>query len=122
MKKDQMELNGLIQKVMDQMDEGRYGKKIITRYRSSFRLLISVSHDMGEDRLSERLMKAFLDRPFSCGEKWAIKELTHRKRCFRLLLSLTRTGTVDWRRQDTGGISEKITNKTFRFSVAMPIS
>ena len=109
-----MELNGLIQKVMEQMDERRYGKKIITRYRSSFRLLISVSHDTGEDRLSERLMKAFLDRPVSCGEKWAAKELTHRKRCIRLLLSLTRTGTVDWRRQDTGGVSEKITNKTFR--------
>lgn len=114
MKEDQMELDGLIQKVMDQMDERRYGKKIITRYRSSFQLLISVSHDIGEDRLSEKLMKAFLDRPVSCSEKWATKELAHRKRCLRLLLSLTRTGTVDWRRQDTGGISEKITNKTFR--------
>ena len=112
-----MELDGLIQKVMDQMDERRYGKKIITRYRSSFQLLISVSHDIGEDRLSERLMKAFLDRPVSCGEKWATKELAHRKRCLRLLLSLTRTGTVDWRRQDTGGISEKITNKTFRLEL-----
>ena len=112
-----MELNGLIQKVMEQMDERRYGKKIITRYRSSFQLLISVSHDIGEDRLSERLMKAFLDRPVSCGEKWATKELAHRKRCLRLLLSLTRTGTVDWRRQDTGGISEKITNKTFRLEL-----
>lgn len=117
MKEDQMELDGLIQKVMDQMDERRYGKKIITRYRSSFQLLISVSHDIGEDRLSERLMKAFLDRPVSCGEKWATKELAHRKRCLRLLLSLTRTGTVDWRRQDTGGISEKITNKTFRLEL-----
>lgn len=114
MKEDQMELDVLIQKVMDQMDERRYGKKIITRYRSSFQLLISISHDIGEDRLSERLMKAFLDRPVSCGEKWATKELAHRKRCLRLLLSLTRTGSVDWRRQDTGGISEKITNKTFR--------
>ena len=114
MKEDQMKLNGLIQKVMDQMDERRYGKKIITRYRSSFRLLISVSHDIGEDRLSERLMKAFLDRPVSCGEKWAIKELAHRKRCLRLLLSLMRTGNIGWRRQDTGGISEMITNKTFR--------
>lgn len=109
-----MELDGLIQEVMYQMDERRYGKKIITRYRSSFQLLISVSHDIGEDRLSEKLMKAFLDRPVSCGEKWATKELAHRKRCLRLLLSLTQTGTVDWRRQDTGGISEKITNKTFR--------
>lgn len=69
MKEDQMELDGLIQKVMDQMDERRYGKKIITRYRSSFQLLISVSHDIGEGRLSERLMKAFLDRPVSCGKQ-----------------------------------------------------
>ena len=114
MEEGQMELDGLVQKVMDQMDERRYGKKIITRYCSSFRLLISVSHDMGEDRLSERLMKAFLDKPVSCGEKWATKELTHRKRCLRLLLSLMRTGTVDWRRQDTGGISKKITDRTFR--------
>ena len=59
-------------------------------------------------------MKAFLDKPVSCGEKWAKKELAHRKRCLRLLLSLMRTGTVDWRRQDTSGISEMITNKTFR--------
>lgn len=109
-----MELDGLIQEVMDQMNERRYGKKIITRYRSSFQLLTSVSHDIGENRLSEKLMKAFLDRPVSCGEKWATKELAHRKRCLRLLLSLTRTGTVDWRRQDTGGISEMIANKTFR--------
>lgn len=114
MKEDQMGLDGSIQEVMDQMDERRYGKKTITRYRSSFQLLISVSHDIGEDRLSEKLMKAFLDRPVSCGEKWATKELAHRKRCLRLLLSLMRTGTVDWRRQDTGGISEKITNKTFQ--------
>lgn len=114
MKEDQMELDGLIQKVMDQMDKRRYGKKIITRYRSGFQLLISVSHDIEENILSERLVKAFLDRTVSCGEKWETKELAHRKRCLRLLLSLTRTGSVDWRRQDTGGISEKITNKTFR--------
>ena len=56
MREDRMYLDGVIQKVMDQMDKRRYGKKIITRYRSSFRLLISVSHDIGEDRLSERLM------------------------------------------------------------------
>ena len=114
MKEDQMELDGLIQKVMDQMDESRYGKKKITRYRSGFQLLISVSHDIGENILSERLMKTFLDRPVSCGEKWATKELAHRKRCLRLLLSLTRTGSVDWGRQDTGGVSEKITDRTFR--------
>ena len=114
MKENHMELDRLIQKVMDQMDERRYGKKIITRYRCSFQLLISVSHDIGEDRLSEKLIKAFLDRPVSCSEKWDTKELTHRKRCIRLLLSLARTETVDWGRQDTGGISGKLTNKTFR--------
>lgn len=112
-----MELDGLIQKIMDQMDERRYGKKIITRYRSSFQLLISISHDIGENRLSEKLMNAFLDRPVSCSEKWTTKELTHRKRCLRLLLSLARTGTVDWRRQDIGGISENLTNKTFRLEL-----
>lgn len=55
---------------MDQITEKRYGKKIITRYRSCFQLLISVSHDIGEYRLSKKLMKPFLDRPVSCNGKW----------------------------------------------------
>ncbi|ANU45804.1 hypothetical protein ADH76_17080 [Enterocloster clostridioformis] len=114
MKENQKELDELIQEVMDQMREGRYEKKIVTRYRSSFQLLMTVSHDIGDDRLSEKLIKAFLDRPVSRGEKWAQKELTHRKRCIRLLLSLARTGTVDWRRQDTDSTSGKLMNKGFR--------
>ncbi|XBX08802.1 hypothetical protein QMP26_12420 [Enterocloster clostridioformis] len=88
MKENQKELDELIQEVMDQMRERRYGKKIVTRYRSSFQLLMTVSHDIGDDRLSEKLIKAFLDRPVSRGEKWAQKELTHRKRCIRLLCHL----------------------------------
>ena len=47
MKEDQMELDELIRKVMDQMDERRYGKKIITRYRSSFQLLTSCAEMTG---------------------------------------------------------------------------
>lgn len=31
-----------------------------SRYWSNFRLLISVSHDIGDDKLSEKLIKAFL--------------------------------------------------------------
>nr|WP_303041394.1 tyrosine-type recombinase/integrase [Enterocloster clostridioformis] len=117
MKENQKELDELIQEVMDQMRERRYGKKIVTRYRSSFQLLMTVSHDIGDDRLSEKLIKAFLDRPVSRGEKWAQKELTHRKRCIRLLLSLARTGTVDWRRQDTDSTSGKLMNKGFRLEL-----
>lgn len=114
MKENQKELDGLIQEVMDQMEDRRYGNKIVTRYRSSFQLRMSVSHDVGDDWLSEKLIKAFLDRPVSRGEKWTQKELTHRKRRIRLLLSLARTGTVDWRRQDTDSTSGKLMNKVLR--------
>lgn len=114
MKENQKELYGLIQEVMDQMGERWYAKKTVTHYRDSFQLLISISHDIGDDKLSEKLIKAFLDRPISCSEKWVPKELAHRKRCIRLLLSLARTGTVDWRRQDTDDISGKLINKAFR--------
>lgn len=62
-------------------------------------------------------MKAFLDRPVSYSEKWAQKELTHRKRCIRLLLSPARTGAVDWRRQDTDSTSGKLMNKGFRLEL-----
>ena len=44
MKENQKELEQLIRKVMDQMDERKYGKKILTHYHSSYQLLISVSH------------------------------------------------------------------------------
>mgnify|MGYP001111857623 FL=1 len=62
MKENQKGLDGLIREVMDQMEDRRYGKKIVTRYRSSFQLLMSVSHETGDDGLSEKLIKAFLDR------------------------------------------------------------
>lgn len=39
MKENQKQLDEFIQEVMDQMDERKYGKKIVTRYRSSFQLL-----------------------------------------------------------------------------------
>lgn len=58
MRENQKGLDGLIQEVMDQMHKRKYGKKIFTRYRSSFQLLIYVSHDMG-DKLSEKLIKNF---------------------------------------------------------------
>ncbi len=48
MKENQKELDELIQEVMDQMREGRYEKKIVTRYRSSFQLLMTVTHDIGD--------------------------------------------------------------------------
>ena len=117
MKEDQKELGRLIREVMEQMGKRKYGRKIVARYRSSFQLLMSVSHDIGDDTLSERLIKSFLDRPVRCSEKWALKELTHRKRCIRLLLSLARTGTVDWRRQDTDGPSVKLMNKGLRLEL-----
>lgn len=114
MRENNKELDGLIREVMDQMDERGYGKKIVTRHRASFQLLMSISHDIGDDKLSEKLIKAFLDKPVRCSEKWIPKELTHRKRCIRLLLSLAQSGTVDWRRQDTGGMSGKLLNEAFR--------
>lgn len=114
MRENNKELDGLIREVMDQMNERGYGKKIVTRYRASFQLLMSISHDIGDDKLSEKLIKAFLDRPVRCSEKWIPKELAHRKRCIRLLLSLAQSGTVDWRRQDTGGMSGKLLNEAFR--------
>lgn len=114
MRENQMELYGLIQDVLDQMEKRMYGKKILTRYRSSFQLLIPISHETGDSCLSEKLIKTFLDSPTNCGEKWIPKELTHRKRCSKLLLSLAQTGTVNWGRQDTEGISAKLINKGFR--------
>ncbi len=114
MRENQKKLDGLIQEVMDQMYKRNYGKKIFSRYRSSFQLLISVSQDIGDEELSEKLIKAFLDSPVSCSEKWAAKELTHRRRCIRLLLSLAQTESVEWRRQDISSISGELTNKVFR--------
>lgn len=115
-RENQKGLDGLIQEVMNQMYmyNRNYGKKIFSRYRSSFRLLIPASHDIGDDKLSEKLIKAFWDSPIICSEKWAAKELTHKQRCIRLLLSLALTGNIEWRRQDIRNISEKLTNQIFR--------
>lgn len=96
MRENQKKLDGWIQEVMDQMHSRKYGRKIYSHYRSSFRLLISVSHDTGEYEISEKLIKAFLDSPVSCLGKWAAKERIHRQRCFCLLLPLAQTGNVDW--------------------------
>ncbi len=122
MREKQKKLDGLIQEIMDQMAERRYGKKTLTRYQASFRLLTSISQDLGDGRLSEKLIKTFLASPASCSEKWASRELTHRKRCIRLLLSLARTGTVDWRRQGTGGISGKLMGKEPRLELESFVS
>lgn len=86
MREKQKRLDGLIQEVMNQMYKRNYGKRIFSRYRSSFQLLMSIAHDIGDDKLSEKLIKAFLVSPISCSEKWAAKELTHRQRCIRLIL------------------------------------
>lgn len=55
MRENQKGLVVLIQEVMNQMYKRNYGKKVFSRYRSSFRLLKSVSHDIGDDKLSEKL-------------------------------------------------------------------
>lgn len=114
MRDNQKKLDALIHEVMDQMINRKYSTKICSHYQSSFRLLMSISRDTGDKELSEGLIKAFLNSPVSCCEKWAAKEQTHRRRCIRLLLSLATTGTVDWRRQHTKNISAKLTNQTFQ--------
>lgn len=114
MRENQKKLDGLIQEVMDQMHSRKYGRKTCSHYRSSFRLLMSVSHDTGEDEISEKLIKAFLDSPVCCCGKWAAKERIHRQRCICLLLSLAQTGNVDWGRQKAQSISAGLGNEAFR--------
>lgn len=114
MRENQKKLDGLIQEVMDQMHSRKYGRKTCSHYRSSFRLLMSASHDTGEDEISEKLIKAFLDSPVCCCGKWAAKERIHRQRCICLLLSLAQTGNVDWGRQKTQSISAGLGNEAFR--------
>lgn len=99
MKGNEIELNGLIEEVLAQMRERKYGKKIYSRYQYSFSFLKSVAVDLGKNGLSENLVKAFLDSPVNCSKKWAEKERTHRKRCIRMLRSLAESGMVDWGRQ-----------------------
>ena len=99
MKDHEMELNGLIEEVLAQMRERKYGQKIYSHYQYSFSLLKSVAVDLGKDDLSENLVEAFLDSPMNCGERWAEKERTHRKRCIRMIQSLAESGLIDWGRQ-----------------------
>lgn len=114
MRDNQKKLDALVREVMGQMIHRKYSTKICSHYQSSFRLLMSISQDLGDHELSEGLIKAFLDSPVNCSEKWAAKEQTHRRRCIRLLSSLAKTGTVDWRRQDTKNISAGLIRGTFR--------
>ena len=114
MRENQKKLDGLIQEVMGQMNNRKYGWKICPHYQSSFRLLMSVSPDTGEDEISEKLIKAFLDSPVSCCGKWAAKERIHRQRCIRLLLSLAQTGKVDWGRQKAESIAAALGDEIFR--------
>lgn len=104
MKGNEMVLNGLIEEVLAQMRERKYGQKIYSHYQYSFSLLKSVAVDFEKDVLSENLVKAFLDSPVNCGERWAEKERTHRKRCIRMLRSLAESGLIDWGRQKTESI------------------
>ena len=47
MKGNEMELNGLIEEVLAQMRERKYGPKIYSHYQYSFSLLKSVAVDFG---------------------------------------------------------------------------
>lgn len=106
MKGNEIELNGLIEEVLAQMREREYGQKIYSHYQYSFSLLKSVAVDLGKDDLSEKLVEAFLDSPVNCGERWAEKERTHRKRCVKMLLSLAESGMIDWDRQKPESICD----------------
>lgn len=117
MKDNEMKLNGLIEEVLVQMRERKYGPKIYSHYQYSFSLLKSVAVDLGKDGLSENLMKAFLDSPVNCGERWAEKERTHRKRCIRMLLSLAESGRIDWGRQKPESICDLLHVEVFRMEL-----
>ena len=110
-------LDELICEVLGQMQERKYGSKILSHYRSSFVLLTSVSNDIGEEDISERLIEVFLVGPVSCNEKWAGKERIHRKRCIKLLSSLAQTGAIDWGKQKSKDISRMLTSEIFRLEL-----
>lgn len=119
MRDNKKKLNELILEIQKQMQEKTFSRKIYLRYQCSFNSLASISADMGEDSLSDELIKAFLDSPVTCSEKWAGKELTHRKRCIRLLSSLAHTGTIDWRKQKPKDISSLLRNETLRLELKL---
>lgn len=114
MRDSKKKLDVLICEILGQMQERKYGRKISQHYQYSFDLLTSISDDMGEDNLSEKLIKTFLDSPVNCSEKWTGKEHTHRKRCVRLLSSLAQTGAIDWGKQKPKDISRILKTGTFR--------
>ncbi len=117
MKGNEMELNELIEEVLAQMRERKYGQKIYSHYQYSFSLLKSVAVDFEKDVLSENLMKAFLDSPVNCGERWGEKERTHRKRCIRMLRSLAEKGMIDWGRQKPKSICQLLHVRAFRMEL-----
>lgn len=117
MKDNEMGLNGLIEEVLAQMRERKYGKKIYSHYQYSFSLLKSVSVDLGKDDLSENLVKAFLDSPVNYSERWAEKERIHRERCVRMLLSLAKNGIIDWGRQRSESICRLLHVEAFRIEL-----
>lgn len=119
MRDNKRKLNGLILEVQKQMQEKTYGRKMYLRYQHSFHLLATMSEDMGKDVLSDELIKAFLNSPMNCSEKWAGKELTHRKRCIRLLSSLAQTGTIAWEKQKPKDISSLLRNEPFRLELKL---
>ena len=117
MKGNEITLNGLIEEVLAQMREQNYGKKIYSHYQYSFSLLKSVAADLGIDALSEPLVKAFLDSPVNCRERWGKKERIHRKRCIRMLLSLAENGMIDWGRQKSESICQLLHVRAFRMEL-----
>lgn len=119
MRDNNKKLDGLIDEILQQMLVREYGRRIYLRYKYSFELLASISDDLREDNLSEKLIKAFLNSPMKCSEKWAGKEHTHRKRCIRLLLSFAQTGTIDWRKQEPKDISGMLKAATFRLELTL---
>lgn len=117
MKGNEMELNGLIEEVLAQMREQKYGQKIYSHYQYSFSLLKSVAVDLGIDDLSESLVKTFLNSPVNCSERWAEKERIHRKRCIKMIFSLAENGMIDWGRQKSESICRLLHVKAFRMEL-----
>lgn len=117
MRDNKKKLVELICEALQQMQERKYGRKISLHYQSSFNILTSIADDMGEDNLSEKLIKAFLDSPANCSVKWAEKEKTHRERCIRLLSSLAQTGVIDWGKKKTEDISGMLKTGTFQLEL-----
>lgn len=117
MKDNKRKLDDLVVEVMGQMKKRKYGEKISSHYRSSFSSLKSISEDIGEEYLSEKLIESFLDSPVGCSEKWGKKERTHRLRCIRLLKSLEQDGSIDWGRQKPESLSGAIIINVFRMDL-----